>query len=448
LEDEEDDDTVISDFTEASNINSEETKEYDETSFEAISQKFELTHCKIINKGVFIKTTPNDNVIMSKIHIRTAYENMMYKKVKEMKGKTVIDDANFINDWLVNNPNQKCYEDIGVYPNASKCPKNEFNMWRPFAMELVNDYVKKETERDAILKHIKILCGNDNAVYDYFIKWIAQMVQYPDVKTICPVLISKQGAGKGTLMKLLEKMMGSSKVFETTTPSRDIWGDFNGRMANTFLINLNELSKKETLESEGKIKGLITDSKLTINNKGTNQYDIISHHRFIITTNKEEPINTSKDDRRNLIIRSSDEKVGNKEYFKTLHEYLEDINIIKTCYEYFRGILYMDKFMTIPIPQTKYHEELKELSISPVEGWLLHFTTQNQNRDTIELGISGIYEKFSDWCDESGLEYKCSSLQLMVRLQRLNLNGIQKQHTKQGNRTVFDIEKLKAHFGM
>lgn len=447
-EDEEDDDTVISDFTEASNINSEETKEYDETSFEAIAQKFELTHCKIINKGVFIKTTPNDNVIMSKIHIKTAYENMMYKKVKEMNGKTVIDDTNFINDWLVNNPNQKCYEDIGVYPDASKCPKNEFNMWRPFAMELVTDYVEMEKERDEILKHIKILSGNDEAVYDYFIKWIAQMIQYPDVKTICPVLISKQGAGKGTLMKLLEKMMGSSKVFETTTPSRDIWGDFNGRMANTFLINLNELSKKETLESEGKIKGLITDPKLTINNKGTNQYDITSHHRFIITTNKEEPINTSKDDRRNLIIRSSDEKVGNKEYFKTLHEYLEDINIVKTCYEYFKGILHMDKFMTIPLPKTEYHKQLCELSISPIEGWLLHYVSKNQNVPSTELTSGQIYEKFMDWINDGGFEYKCNSLQLAVRLERLKINGIGKHKYKTHTATTFDIDALKQHFGM
>ncbi len=66
--------------------------------------------------------------------------------------------------------------------------------------------------------------------------------------------------------------------------------------------------KKETVECEGKIKGLITDPKLTINNKGVNQYDIMSFHRFLITTNNSEPINTSHDDRRNLIIRSSDEK--------------------------------------------------------------------------------------------------------------------------------------------
>ena len=122
-----------------------------------------------------------------------------------------------------------------------------------------------------------------------------------------PTFISGEGSGKGTLFKLFEKMLGNEKVFETTNPNRDVWGDFNGMMCNCFLVNLNELSKKDTMDAEGKIKGLITDNTLAINQKGIPQYKIKSYHRFITTTNKEEPVNTTNGDRRNLIIRSSDE---------------------------------------------------------------------------------------------------------------------------------------------
>ena len=191
------------------------------------------------------------------------------------------------------------------------------------------------------------------------------MIQYPAVKSICPVLISKEGAGKGTLLTLLTQMLGNNKVMDTTQPSRDVWGDFNGKMSQSFLVNLNELSKSEMVEAEGKFKGLVTDAKLTINNKGVNQYDIISYHRFIITTNKEEPINTTFDDRRNLIIRSSDEMIGNKEYFNKLNEMLEDVNVVKTCYEYFKQIPNMDKFKSLPMPKTEYQNNLKELLVSP-----------------------------------------------------------------------------------
>jgi hypothetical protein len=99
------------------------------------------------------------------------------------------------------------------------------------------------------------------------------MIQYPAVKTICPTFISKQGAGKSQIVyTMMAGMLGTSKVFETTDPSRDVWGQFNGRMANSFLIILNEMSLADTKESEGRMKGLVTDASLiTINKKSVNQ---------------------------------------------------------------------------------------------------------------------------------------------------------------------------------
>jgi hypothetical protein len=41
----------------------------------------------------------------------------------------------------------------------------------------------------------------------------------------------------------MQLMLGKNKVFETTDPSREVWGQFNGLMSDCFLVNLNELSK-------------------------------------------------------------------------------------------------------------------------------------------------------------------------------------------------------------
>jgi hypothetical protein len=172
-------------------------------------------------------------------------------------------------------------------------------------------------------------------------------------------------------------MFGTRKLLQTTQPSRDVWGEFNGLMAEAFLVNMDELSKKETLESEGKIKGLITEPTLKINNKGVAQYDVESFHHFIVTTNSENPMSTSKDDRRKLIIRSSDELIGNKAYFNKLYELLGDVNAVKSCYEYFKSIPGMDKFGSLPIPETEYQNDLKEMSISPIESWLKDWVLDN-----------------------------------------------------------------------
>jgi len=243
-------------------------------------------------------------------------------------------------------------------------------------------------------------------------------------------------------------MFGQGKVFETTTPSRDVWGDFNNHMANSFLVVLDELSKKETTESEGKIKGLITSPRLCINNKGVNKYEIDSFHRFIITTNNEEPIATKKDDRRKFIIRSSDEKIGDKEYFNKLYEYLDDVDVVKTCYEFFKSQPDIKDFNKLQMPCTDYQAELQEMATSPIEQWLQDFTYKHQGRDIIELKSESLLEKFNEWAIENGVEYSIDSLKLMVRLSRLNINGITKRKTTGIMVTAFDIKLMSKHFGI
>ena len=46
-------------------------------------------------------------------------------------------------------------------------------------------------------------------------------------------------------------------------------------------------------------------------------------------------------------------------------------------------------------------------------------------------------------------EFKVSSIQFVVRLKHLNINGICKgKHTNKGNTKILNIELLKKHFGI
>jgi hypothetical protein len=201
-------------------------------------------------------------------------------------------------------------------------------------------------------------------------------------------------------------MLGKSKCIESTNPSRDVWGNFNGLMANAFFVNLNELSKNDTKEVEGKFKGLVTDPHIYINNKGKGQFKIKSYHRFLITTNNEDPIKTSVDDRRNLIIRASDEVCGNKAYFSKLYKLLDDVNVIRTCYDYFNSIPNLENFHEIDTPKTEHQTNLAKLSLTPPEQFLIDLCSKKEvngeffistiiNRLLIKeksLSISMVYE--------------------------------------------------------
>jgi hypothetical protein len=281
------------------------------------------------------------------------------------------------------------------------------------------------------------------------------MLKYPSVKSVCPTLISKEGAGKGTLLKLLRRMMGKNKIMETTTPSRDVCGDFNGRMNSSFLINLNELSQKETKESEGKIKGLITDDVLTINQMGLDQHDVVSYHRFIVTRNNEEPLKTKKGDKRNFIIRSSDELCGNKDYFDELYDMLKDDNVIYTMYNYFIDLPDLDKFNLLSIPTTEYQKDLQIINMCPIEHFMKDWTSLNidfkneDNKPFKTILASSLFKEFLKYPEKNKIIYEINNVKFSVRLTRMNINGVSKgNHTKKGNTWNMNIDDLKKTYNL
>lgn len=421
----------------------EEEEEHKSTNKKRI-EEFEETHIKIINKGVYLIELENSTTLLkTKKQLVESYEHLQDVIVCGMAEK-------FINFWTTNNPSIRSKDDIAIYPDNSKCPSNHYNLWKPFAGELLPAVDKQDDEVINFFRnHILILCNNDKGIAEYFENWIGQMIQYPDIKTNCPILISSEGAGKGTLLLLLKKMIGANKYLETTNPSRDVWGGFNSLMTDKYLVNVNELSKSDTVECMGKIKGLISDYELTINPKGIAAYEIQSYHRFIITTNNLDPIKTEKDDRRFWLIRSSDELCKNKEYFKKCYDYLKDPNVIKIMYEYFKNIKNLENFAKLEKPLTEYQKNIQEQNISPIELWLESFTLKHQNKDVIELTGTDALKYFETWKEQNKVKYDVNATKLGVNLTNLNIDGIEKgRHTNKGKTKYFNIPKLKKYFSI
>ena len=164
-----------------------------------------------------------------------------------------------------------------------------------------------------------------------------------------------------------------------------------------------------------------------------------------------EPFNTSKDDRRNLIVRSSDEKCGDKVYFNELHKLLDDFDAMKTYYEYFKSIPNMDEFNKQSIPVSNHQENLKELSMCPIEQWLKCFTEENFNKTEVELYGIDACNLFKEWwkTQNDDAPYSITPLKLGVRINNLNIDGFEKgKHTSKGDTKVYNIEKLKTYFNI
>jgi hypothetical protein len=430
----------------------------DITTYEEFKHIFEKSHCKIINRSIFLLIIKNEKgefkeyKFLTESKLITSYKNLTYPEI--VKGIQVLRSC--INTWLMD-MNQLSYDDIGCYPPPLNCPQNIFNSWTPFRVENIKvDIVPNDI--DLKIKHIENyilnLCSFDTNTYDYLIRWVAQMLLYPAIKTIVPTIISKQGSGKGNFIELLRKLMGPSKVLETPSPDRDVWGNFNSAMVNAFLVNCDELSKKQQENADGIIKSLITNTIININQKGVDQFQVASYHRFLMTTNKEFCVTTSEDDRRNFIIRGNDMRCKkndeNKEYHTNFVNYINDDIVVRIFYEKLCKLENLSSFHTEGIPQTEYHLDFIKSSRSIYEQFLEYFTEQNIKEEFIYISSSDYYKRFVYWTDKNGIDYNTNSIKLMrntlLLKKELPKDTIIESRTTESRGHTFNIQTLKEHF--
>ena len=140
-----------------------------------------------------------DYAIFTETSLKTSYKHETFNEFVETEEGIRKVERSCISKWLRDSSIRK-YEDVGIYPDPKKCPKNILNLWKPFAMEKVLEWVDRSDAVEMFLNHIKVLSGNSQEVADYIIKWIAQMILYPEMKTICPTFIGNQGTGKGLFL--------------------------------------------------------------------------------------------------------------------------------------------------------------------------------------------------------------------------------------------------------
>ena len=406
-------------------------KKEDDKSFDAVTKEFEKKICKIQDTALFVKTDPDGDIVYSKQSLVTAYEHMIFEEVvTDKKGNQSIIEKNFIKSWMTNNPKQRIMKRMDCFPPDLVCPADVYNTWRPFAFEKdVANYNYDGDAVEVIKNHLMMLCGYDKDAWDYTMDWMASCIQFPSKKLAMPVWVSSEGAGKGTLIRLLEVLLGKTKVLSTQEPSKYCWGAFNEMMANAFIIVLDEVSKKETQHSEGQIKGLITEPTITINGKGKAHYTIASYHKFIATNNPDqygnEPMTTTKDDRRKYFMRCSDEKIGDKEYFDSIYAMYKDDNKMKSVYEFFKKREI--KRLEGKLPCTDYNNELKQASVPVLQVFIADLLSdENQFANTNQISSQELFAKFNKWTETTKTKYDCNSLQFGCRIANLKIAGMKK----------------------
>lgn len=164
-------------------------------------------------------------------------------------------------------------------------------------------------------------------------RWVATIIARPDIKILYGMLIisEAQGVGKTTLgEKILAPLVGHSNVsFPSETDI--VESSFNSWIAHKRLAIVNEIYAGSSTKAYNKLKSVITDKFITVNQKYQVAYDIENWLHIYACSNSMRAIQLSADDRRWFVPKVTEE-VRPRSYWSRLNDWLTNeggLGIIK-----------------------------------------------------------------------------------------------------------------------
>ena len=164
------------------------------------------------------------------------------------------------------------------------------------------------------------------------------------------------------------------------------------------MIVCNELSSADTnkyLNSDA-LKSVITDRTVNIEAKGVDARLRENVVNLILVSNHFGPVRITADDRRYLIIETSDEKCKQFDYFKRLFESFND-EFYDALFSFFMN-RDISGFNPRAIPETEEKKELIEFNKSSYEMFF------EEREEEFERGwiCSDCYRAYAEWAREMG----------------------------------------------
>ncbi len=219
-----------------------------------------------------------------------------------------------MNDFL-SDQGTRLFNQIAFTP--TQLGPNVLNLWVgptiqaiPGSFDLIDEFLRE------------VICSGSRTDYNYFVSFLAHALQKPQEKPgVMPILIGSQGTGKGTMLRLISKIWGKTAL--QVADVDQVIGRFNAAIERNFMILMDEALFKGDNKSLERLKSMITEPVIGVEQKMQPSRTVSSVHRFIAVTNHEKFARVERDDRRFIFFRVSDSKKGDETYFDKLHAEIE-----------------------------------------------------------------------------------------------------------------------------
>jgi Virulence-associated protein E len=223
--------------------------------------------------------------------------------------------------WLTD-PQKRKYggKDFRPFPADAELPEGWLNTFRGFDAERIPPN-EEEVSIQPFLDLAGICCGDPkNKLFaeslDYLLCYLAHIVQRPGEKpNVALVLYSKEeGCGKGKLMLLMSRIIGTAYFFRTPKVS-DLYGEFSVGRANRLLVELDEAEAAHTNKVMEFLKDFITSETCNYTEKYMMAATQLACERLVLTTNNSNCLEITTKTRRFAVLAASDAKCRDFAYW-------------------------------------------------------------------------------------------------------------------------------------
>jgi hypothetical protein len=390
----------------------------------------------------------------------TCFQNEYYEKDGEAEV--------FVYEWF-KDVNIKTYEKI-VFNPSPLINRRHYNLFTGLNIEKIqhpdyNEDIGKEGLK-VFLKHIYLLSGENDRVYEYLLNWFAHTIQRPHMKTrVALVFKSLEGVGKTGIATYWGRCVLGDKMYVSTDKPTDlVGGNFNELRSNILMALLEETNGSNTFLLQDVMKSWIDDkyrvdrAKYKKSEKGVQDFTNI-----IIFTNNSSPVTIKMGDRRYMVINccnryaqisteaTLEEKV---EYRNTLFKYIDHEN---PCLDTLIAVgdFFMERDITNFKPQNDrvktdaYNSTLIE-NIDPELEFLNDYSIGKKG--DIREERNALYIKYKEWF----ATYRCGMITKKIKynnkLKELEIkNGGFIKHTQSKGfhyltwKTVDLVQYLRDH---
>jgi hypothetical protein len=249
-----------------------------------------------------------------------------------------------------------------------------------------------------------VICHGNREQYEYLIKWLARMVQFPaEQGEVAIVMRGIEGTGKGTLARVMLRILGQHALHISN--AKHLVGNFNAHLRDCVFLFADEAFFAGDKAHVGVLNALITEPSLTIEGKYMNAIQTPNFLHVMMASNADWVVPASLEARRYFVLEVSDAHKDDHSYFGGIWEEMEAGGYAAMLHDLLH--INLTDFNVRSVPTTEGLQQQKKLSLDTSNSWwsdVLH-------RGYVFRSKLGLEDFFSKWHDEVATELLYASYQ-------------------------------------